>query len=325
MGIIRRGASAAAGSAPSPAVQTTAVPLANQHMSRADRLGTGIPGLDAHLGGGLIPGTLAVVVGASGIGKTQLGLHFARAGIEHEGRGGVIFDLSARIDPQGHASYAQRIFDWDVNPHPRSHFVASDCFAADREVGDYLHVFDRTNRRVTQSAAGFDAWHEWQAELAANLQLSIDFFYSNFARGTRRAVLDGVEPATRPHESIQLELVEYIYHQILRKEADWVARDLFRESYRTHAASIEQHRYDHDRIGAMLLLTAHEALLDDLITRPLADGDPLAAANTLIYMGKIRDGSRLARGLFVAKHRGSACSDEIIRYRIDDGGIRLDT
>ena len=45
------------------------------------RLSTGVPGLDERLGGGLIPGTLTVVVGASGIGKTQLGLQFAHAGL----------------------------------------------------------------------------------------------------------------------------------------------------------------------------------------------------------------------------------------------------
>ena len=38
------------------------------------RQSTGITGLDAMLGGGLIPGTLTVVVGATGIGKTQVGL-----------------------------------------------------------------------------------------------------------------------------------------------------------------------------------------------------------------------------------------------------------
>ena len=42
-------------------------------MNSAARLSTGIGGLDPLLGGGLIPGTLTVVVGASGIGKTQLG------------------------------------------------------------------------------------------------------------------------------------------------------------------------------------------------------------------------------------------------------------
>lgn len=167
----------------------------------------------------------------------------------------------------------------------------------------------------------FDAWHDWQAELAAHLERTIDFFYGNFVRGARRAVIDGIEPVERQSESIQLELFEYVYQQVLRKESAWVARDLFRQSYRAHAETIERHAYDHRQVGAVLLLTAHESMLEPMIQRPLADGDLLAAANTLIYMGKIRDGDKLARGLFIAKHRGSACSDEILRYTIGERGI----
>ena len=59
------------------------------------------------------------------------------------------------------------------------------------------------------------------------------------------------------------------------------------------------------------------------IERPLGDGDFLASANTLIYMGKLRGQGRLERGLFIAKHRGSACSDEIVRYTIDDRGLKI--
>jgi KaiC/GvpD/RAD55 family RecA-like ATPase len=293
-------------------------------MTRLTRLSTGVEGLDERLGGGLLPGTLTVVVGASGIGKTQLGLQFAQAGLGQEGRRGLIFDCSARIDPQSHAPYAQRMFRWTLSEHPPARFDPPGYFAPERPVGDYLHVFDHQGRRVTQSELGFDAWHDWQAELAAKLERTIDFFYGNFVRGTRRVVIDGVEPARRPSESIQFELIEYIYHQVLRKESDWVARDLFRQSFREHQAAIERHAYDHNQVGAVLLITAHETLLDDLIARPLAGGDPLAVANTLIYMGKIRQGDTLARGLAIAKHRGSACSDELVRYHIDDGGIRLD-
>jgi KaiC/GvpD/RAD55 family RecA-like ATPase len=288
------------------------------------RLSTGVEGLDELLGGGLMSGTLTVVVGASGIGKTQLGLQFVHAGRGQEGRPGVVFDCSARIDPQSHALYAQRMFGWTLRPHASERFSPQGCFDLDRAVGDYLHVFDSSGRRVTQSDLDFDRWHDWQAELAARLELTIDFFYANFVRGARRAVIDGIEPASRPSESIQFELVEYVYHQVLRKEAGWVARDLFRQSFRAHAPAIERHTYNHNHLGAMLLLTSHEALLDELVARPLADGDPLAAANTLIYMGKIREGAKLVRGLAIAKHRGSACSDEIVRFRIDDGGIRLE-
>ena len=59
---------------------------------QSSRQSTGVPGLDERLGGGLLPGTLTVVVGATGIGKTQLGLQYAQAGAAQEGRRGVVFD-----------------------------------------------------------------------------------------------------------------------------------------------------------------------------------------------------------------------------------------
>ena len=102
-----------------------------------------------------------------------------------------------------------------------------------------------------------------------------------------------------------------------------MARDLFRESFRAHAREIERYHYDCGHLAGLLLATAHDSLLDDLIDRPLVDGDLLATANTLIYMGKLREGNHFARGLFIAKHRGSACSDEIIRYTINDRGLAL--
>src|SRR5262249_7648327 len=156
---------------------------------------------------------------------------FAHAGSRHEGRSGLVFDMSARIDGQAHADYATRMFGRQLRPHPRAPFSAEGFFDPERAVGDYLHVFDRVGRPVTQGELGFDAWHDWQVELAARLELTIDFFYANFVRGARRVVIDGIEPARGAGESIQLELFEYIYEQILRKEADWVARDLFRQSF----------------------------------------------------------------------------------------------
>jgi KaiC/GvpD/RAD55 family RecA-like ATPase len=296
----------------------------SRQASQVARQSTGVPGLDELLGGGVIPGTLTVVVGASGAGKTQRGVQFLHAGRGQEGRSGIVFDMSARIDSQNHVDYARRMFDWQLAAHPTERFDARQCFDAKRAVGEYLHVFDAQGRRVTQQEMGFDAWHDWQAELAAKLELTVDFFYSNFVRGARRAVIDGIEPAARPSESIQFELFEYVYHQVLRKEAAWVARDLFRQHYRACSDAIDRHAYDHQAIGAMLLVTAHESMLEPLVERPLVDGDVLAAANTLIYIGKLREGAKMSRGLYIAKHRGSACSDEIVRYSIDDAGLRID-
>ncbi len=295
-------------------------------MPDNQRLSTGVTGLDKLLGGGLLPGTLCVVVGSTGIGKTQLGLQFAHAGVGQEGRSGILFDVSSRGDSQSHADYARRMFDWELSPVDAAERVATeDFFAPERSPGDYLHVFDRKGRRVTRDDLGFDAWHDWQAELTRRLGVSIAFFYGNFIRGVRRAVVDGIEPADRPSESIQLELFEYIYHQILRKEPEWVARDLFRQHYRRHAEEAAKHVYDPAEVGCMLLSTSHETTLEGLIERPLDQGDLLSGANTVIYLGRIREGTRFRRAIYVAKHRGSVCPDEIIPYAIDDRGIHLES
>ena len=95
---------------------------------------------------------------------------------------------------------------------------------------DYLHIFDYHGRRVTRRDLDWDDWRNWQAELNARLRAAIAFLYGNFVRGVRRVVIDGIEPADRPGESIQFNLFEYIYHQILRKDPEWVARDLFPRS-----------------------------------------------------------------------------------------------
>jgi KaiC/GvpD/RAD55 family RecA-like ATPase len=288
------------------------------------RLSTGIDGLDDRLGGGLLPGTLTVVVGSTGIGKTQFGLQFARAGCRQEGRPGIIFDVTARGDSQNHVDYARRMFDWPLQTvPPEQHVDADRFFDADCPPGDYLHVFQQKGRRVSRRDLDFDAWHDWQAELARPLNASIAFFYWNFVRGVRRAVVDGVEPIDRPSDSIQLELFDYVYHQILRKDPEWVARDLFREQYRRHAETIARHVYDPSQIGCLLLYTSHETSLDGLIERPLDEGDVLANANTLIHLGKIREGRTFRRAMYVSKHRGSVCPDEILPYEIDDRGIRV--
>jgi KaiC/GvpD/RAD55 family RecA-like ATPase len=294
-------------------------------MPLPSRLSTGAPGLDMLLGGGLLPGTLTVVAGSTGIGKTQLGLQFAHAGRDQDGRTGIVFDMTCRGDPQSHADYARRMFGWELaEADPAAKADAEGVFAAAGGPGDYLHVFDCHGRRVTRNDVDQDAWRLWNAELAARLGVTIGFFYGNFIRGCRRAVIDGLEPVDRASQSIQLQLFDYIYHQILRKDPDWVARDLLRQDFRRHAEQVAAHPYDATRIGCLALYTSRETMLDDLISRPIEEGDLLSNANTVIYLGRIRDGAKLGRGLYIAKHRGSACSEEIVSYAMTDRGIAVD-
>ena len=69
--------------------------------------------------------------------------------------------------------------------------------------------------------------------------------------------------------------------------------------------------------------SVHEVMLDDLLGRRLDSGDVLTNANTIILMGKTRDGSKMGRSLYVAKHRGSACDDSIVPFEVTARGLNL--
>jgi KaiC/GvpD/RAD55 family RecA-like ATPase len=290
--------------------------------SSTARLRTGIGRLDELLGGGLLPGTLTVVLGATGIGKTQLGLHFARQGERQEGQRGILFDLTSRGDSQNHRDYARRSFGWELSQ--RSADAAFDPVqvwdpAAAR--CDYMHVFDRSGRRVSIGDLEQEEWREWKIELARKLDRSIAFFYGNFIHGVRRCVIDGIEPAERASDSFQFHVFDYVYHQILRKDADWLARDLFRAQFRDNEPQVGRHPYDPQAIGCVLLCTSKEVLLEQLITRSIETGDVSTNANTIILLGKVHQGSRMGRALYVAKHRGSACDESIVPFEITDRGL----
>jgi len=283
---------------------------------------TGNVQLDELLGGGLIPGTLTVVMGASGIGKTQLGIGYAHEGRRQEGESGILFDLTSRGDSQNHAEYASRIANWRLSNHPVGDRVRLDeLWDRDSIRRDYMQIFQHSGRRVTASDMDGEQWRQWKQEQTKKLDQAIAFLYGNFVHGTRRCVIDGVEPTDKANDSIQFELFEYIYHQILRKEHDWVARDLLRVAYRENAELVARHAYDHQSISCLLLYTSHEVMLDDLLTRPIQSGDVLSGANTIILMGKTREGNQMGRALHVAKHRGSSCDDSIVPFSINEKGL----
>ena len=286
------------------------------------RLSTGIQRLDELLGGGLLPGTLTVVMGATGIGKSQLGLAFANQGAAQEGQRGVIFDLTARGDSQNHAEYASSLFEWTLtSKDPTQKILLDEVWDHAVSRRDYMHIFDSAGRRVTASDMDSDQWREWKYEQAKKLDQAIAFFYGNFVHGVRRCVIDGIEPASRAADSIQFEMFEYIYHQIVRKECEWLARDLFRVEYRKNSDEIAAHCYNHQELGCLLLYTSHEVMLDELITRPIESGDVMSNANTIILLGKTKEGSKIGRAIHVAKHRGSACDESIVPFKITDKGM----
>src|SRR5262245_27780321 len=89
-----------------------------RYSMTTSRQAFGIDALDQLLGGGLLPGTLTVLAGATGAGKTQLGLRWADSGLKADGRRGVICDLTSRGDAQNHAGYAETQFGWTLSEYP---------------------------------------------------------------------------------------------------------------------------------------------------------------------------------------------------------------
>jgi KaiC/GvpD/RAD55 family RecA-like ATPase len=289
------------------------------------RQGFGIEELDRLLGGGLLPGTLTVVAGATGAGKTQLGLRWAEDGRRGEGRPGIVCDLASRGDSQNHLAYAREQFGWDLAEFPLDRPLDLDAlWDLQQPLGDYLHPFSRSGRRVTRRDLEPDEWHAWKGDLARVLRLSVAFFYQNFVRGTRRVIVDGNEPTERFSESIQFEFFEYLYHHVLRKEDEWAARELFRERFRANEPEVLAHRYDYRSVGCLYLYTTPHVMLDDLLEQPIAEGDIFSNASTIVLMGRTREDGRLGRALHVAKHRGSACGDEVRPYRLTDRGVVID-
>ncbi|ROZ75670.1 ATPase domain-containing protein [Ramlibacter sp. WS9] len=73
-------------------------------------LGTGIPGLDTILGGGLAPGRIYLVEGEPGTGKTTTGLQFLQEGVRH-GESVLYITLA---ESQEEVRAVARSHDWDM-------------------------------------------------------------------------------------------------------------------------------------------------------------------------------------------------------------------
>ncbi|PWR73199.1 KaiC domain-containing protein [Methanospirillum lacunae] len=78
-----------------------------------DRITFGIKGLDEMLSGGLIPGTVASVIGQYGCGKTNFALYFLWSGLLN-GENVIHITLEERT---GRIEYYMRDKGWDITPY----------------------------------------------------------------------------------------------------------------------------------------------------------------------------------------------------------------
>jgi KaiC/GvpD/RAD55 family RecA-like ATPase len=291
------------------------------------RVSTGLPRLDDMLGGGLLPGTLTVVYGATGIGKTHLGLTFADHGRVADGARGIVLDMNGRGDSQQHDEYAARLFAWQLRPWTHTVTPMADPYPTKEQMEAFysnaLPWVGRTRDfQVPTPDGGWEFDWNWKATANHAFYTVRPFMYFHFAAGTRRVVVDGVEPMDAPADSIQFHLFDEVYRTVIHRDAETLGMEICLPVWK-HREFIEGHRYDHTRITTLLLVTTEETRLEDLLARKVATGDIGATANTILVMGSERLGNRLGRMLCVVKHRGSAMSDEIVEYRLTERGFTL--
>jgi RecA/RadA recombinase len=290
------------------------------------RVSTGLPRLDSMLGGGLLPGTLTVVYGATGIGKTHLGLTFASHGQVADGRRGIVFDMNARGDSQQHHAYAERLFGWPLARWTHTVTPMARPFPGDGQMDAYycdaLPWVGKLRDYQVPTPDGFEFDWNWKAMYNHALYTVRPFVYFHLGAGSRRIVVDGIEPMDVPADYIQPFLFDELYRKTIHRDAETMGMEICLPvwQYRDY---IDAHRYDHAAVTTLLLVTTEETQLEHLLARKVAAGDIGAVANTILVMGSERVGQRLARFLAAVKHRGSAMSDEIAEYRVTAAGLEL--
>ena len=278
------------------------------------------------LGGGLLPGTLAVVYGATGIGKTHLGLAFCDHGARADGTRGIVFDMNARGDSQQHHAYAARLYKWDLKRWTHAVLPMAEPYPPDRQMQafycDALPWVGKLRDYQVASPDGVEFDWNWKAQYNQALYTVRPFVYFHLAAGSRRIVVDGIEPMDVPGDYIQPYIFDDLYRKTIHRDSETLGMEICMPVWK-HRAFIDAHRYDHTAVTTLLLVTAEETQLEHLIARKVAAGDVGAVANTIVVMGSERVGNRLARMLCVVKHRGSAKSDEIAEYRVTERGFEL--
>jgi len=288
------------------------------------RVTTGIPKLDEMLGGGLLPGTLTVVYGATGIGKTNLGLTFAHHGRRVDGAPGIIFDMNARGDSQQHHAYAERLFGWPLGRWTHTVPPMAEPYPPPEQLEafycDTLSWVGKLREYQVATPDGVEFDWNWKATYSQALYTVRPFVYFHLAAGSRRIVADGIEPMDVPADYIQPYVFDELYRKVLHRDSDTLGMEVCLPVWK-HRAFIDAHRYDHAAVTTVLLVTTEETMLEHLIARKVAAGDIGAVANTVLVLGSERVGRRLARFLCVIKHRGSAKSDDIAEYRVTEQGF----
>ena len=233
--------------------------------------------------------------------------------------------MNVRGDSQQHHAYAARLYDWPLKRWTHTVTPMAEPVSAGRaDGGVLLRRASRGSGKLRDyqvpTADGLEFDWNWKAMYNHAFYTARPFVYFHLAAGSRRIVVDGIEPMDVPGDYIQPFIFDDLYRKVIHRDGETLGMEICLPVWK-HRAFIDAHRYDHTRVTTLLLVTTEETQLEHLIARKVAAGDIGAVANTIVVMGSERVGNRLARFSVVVKHRGSAMSDEIAEYRVGEHGI----
>ena len=177
--------------------------------------------------------------------------------------------------------------------------------------------------QVPTPDGGWEFDWNWKATYNHALYTVRPFLYFHFAAGSRRVVVDGVEPMDSPADSIQFYMFDELYRKTIHRDAETLGMEIclpvwqHREFIDAHLLSAHRHHHaccwsPPRRRGWKTCWPAR--------WRRATSAPPPTPSWCWAASGS---GSRLARMLCVVKHRGSAMSDEIVEYRVTDRGFTL--
>jgi hypothetical protein len=283
--------------------------------------------MNAILGGGVLPGTMVLIRGARGAGKTKLALGFAARGHDEEGRRGLVLDLSLKGDEQRHRPYAKVQSGWSLGPWDLDRPKILKKWPSERTVAarGYFHMAasDYEVESVDRDRLTFEEFEALNHRFDYRMALLEPFLFFHRYYGARRIIVDGLEPTGDPRGSVQHRLLHRLYARLLQASPGDLGREALRQGYGRSRARVARARFQARDAAVLVLETSQETSLDRLIRARVPPGalDPLAT--TVILMGERDLGDRVVPAVFVAKHRGAARDGRKLPLRLSARGVQV--
>ena len=221
------------------------IPEAGGYRLEAHRISTGVPALDAMLGGGLWPGSATMVAGPTGSGKTVMALQFIFAGAER-GERGIIATLQE--DP----AQLDRMLAGLGWPLAHPHVEVMYRSPVDIDIDEWAHDLLQEVRRTGARRVIIDSMMNLQMAAADETRFR-EFLYSLTQRFSRQ----GISLLTT-YETPDLAAPTQVSQYAISHLAD-------------NAITIHYHR-DHGAMNRSLAVVKSRASRHDTTVRPFSIG-----------------------------------------------------